>query len=179
MCIAQNVQQETHDALIYRKDIAQALHKRGLLRSTYSIQISLNKRFCSIKFHTTQNMQTFFTEELTIADNNTIYFKPDYKPRQQPPTYTFISFLNVSLETEEKDRNSYARQHCTVHGVHYPHQKIDDIKYHTGTRVCRVSRIMDHFSKAEHIFGRWIRIIFDGQPDRENPTEPEDGIRET
>lgn len=38
---------------------------------------------------------------------------------------------------------------------------------------------MDHFPKAEHIFGRWVQIIFDGQPDRKNPPEPEDDIQET
>ena len=80
MCIAQDVQQETHAAPIDRKDIAQALRKRGLLRLTHSIKIFLNGRFCSIKFQTTQIMQTFCTEGLTITKSNTIYFKPDYRP---------------------------------------------------------------------------------------------------
>ena len=99
MCIAQDVQQETHAAPIDRKDIAQALRKRGLLRLTHSIQIFLNGRFCSTKSQTTQIMQTFCTEGLTIAKSNTIYLKPDYRPHQQPPTYTFISFLNFKRST--------------------------------------------------------------------------------
>lgn len=102
MCITQDVQKENHAAPIDLKDIAEALHKRGLLRSTDSIQISLNGRFCSIKFKTVQLMQTFCTEGLTISENNTIYFKPDYRSRLTL-TYTFISFLNVLLETEEKE----------------------------------------------------------------------------
>ena len=52
MFIVQDVQQENHATSIDRKDIAQALHKRNLLRVTESIQISLNGRFCSIRFQT-------------------------------------------------------------------------------------------------------------------------------
>ena len=110
-------------------------------------------------------MQTFCTEGLTISENNTIYFKPDYKLRQQR-TYTFISFLNVPLETEEKEMDSYVKQYCSVHRVHYPYQTIKNIKHHTATRVYRVSNITKHFPKADHIFGRWVWIIYDGQPDR-------------
>lgn len=56
---------------------------------------------------------------------------------------------------------------------------LDDIKYHTDTRVYWVSRIIDHFPKAEYIFGRWVRIIYDGPPDRKTPIESEDDIQET
>ena len=70
--------------------------------------------------------------------------------------------------------NAYVRQHCSVHGVHYPHQKIDDIKYHTGTRVCHVSNIFEHFPKVDHIFGRWVRIVYDDQPDCKKTTNTGD-----
>lgn len=122
-------------------------------------------------------MQTFCTEGLTISENNTKYFKSDFKPRQSR-RYTFISFLNVPLEKKEKQMDAYVKQYCTVHGVHYPFQKIDDIKYHIGTRVYRVSDIVEHLSKANHIFGRWVRIIYDGQPDRKRQsTEETDEIQ--
>ena len=110
-------------APIDRKDIAHALHQRNVLRVTESIQISPNGRFCSIKFTTPQLMQTFCTEGLTISENNTVYFKPDFKPRQNR-TYSFISFLNVPLETKEKEMDAYVKQFCTVRGVHYPFQKM-------------------------------------------------------
>ena len=118
-------------------------------------------------------MQTFCTEGLTISEGNIIFFKPDYTPRQ-PTTYTFISFLNVPLETEEKQMDAYVREHCTVHGVHYPRQKIEDITYQTRTRVYRVSNIIEHFQKSDHIIGRWVRIICNGQPDRRK--QPSDKI---
>lgn len=119
MCIAQDVQQENHSAPIDRKDIATALYKRNLLRQTESIQISPNRRFCPVKFQTTQLMQTFCTEVLTVSEGNIIFCKPDYTPRQ-PTTCTFISFLNVPLEAEEKHMDAYVQEHCTVHGIHYP-----------------------------------------------------------
>ena len=56
---------------------------------------------------------------------------------------------------------------------------LDDIKYHTDTRVYWVSRIIDHFPKAEYIFGRWVRIIYDCPSDRKKPIEPEDDIQVT
>ena len=122
MSIAQDVKQENQVTPIDSKDAAQALHIRNLRRLTESIQISPSGRFWSIKFQTTQFMQTFCTG-LTISENNTIYLRPDYKPRQHR-TYTFMSFLNVPLETEEKEMGDYIRQNCSVHGVHYPYQKL-------------------------------------------------------
>ena len=59
----------------------------------------------------------------------------------------------------------YVKQYCHVHGVHCPKQHIADITYHTGTRVHRCSNIKKHFQKADHIFGRWVRVTYDGQPD--------------
>ena len=163
------MQLENHSAPINRKDIATAIHKRNILRQTESIQISPNGQFCSIKFQTQQVMQTFCTEGLTISEGNNIYFKPDYKPRQHR-SYTFISFLNVPLETEEKELKAYVQEYCTVHGVHNPHQKINDITYKTSTRV---SNITDHLPRSKHIFGRLVRIIYDGQLDRRRQSTDE------
>ena len=128
-------------------------------------------------------MQTFCAERLTISENNTIYFKPDYNPRQHR-RYTFISFLYVPLETEEKKIDACVRQNCSIHGVHYPYQKIDDITYKTGTRVYRVSNINEHFPKTDHIFGRWVRIIYDNQSEQrrgatDNVDENQDEVETT
>ena len=155
MCVALDVQEENHSAPIDRKLIAQALQKGKLLRVTESIQISSNGRFCSIKFTTTQIMSTFCTEPLTISENINIVFKPDYKP-PKTRAFIFISFSNVSLETEENEMTRYVKEYCVVHGVHYPKQNIGDITYHTRTRVYRCSNIKEHFHKAVHIFGTWV-----------------------
>ena len=164
MCVALDVQEENHSDPIDRKLIAQALQKRNLSLVEESIQISPNWWFRSIKFTTTQIMSTFSTEPLTISENNNIVFKPDYKP-PQTRAFTFICFWNVPLKTEENEMKRYVKEYCDVHGVHYLRQCIGDITYHTGTRVYRCSNTKEHFPKAVHIFGRWVRAIYDGEPD--------------
>ena len=62
ICVALDVEEENHSDPIDRKIIAQALQKRNLLRVAESIQISLNERFCFIKYTTAQIMSTFCTE---------------------------------------------------------------------------------------------------------------------
>lgn len=98
MCIAQDVELEEKSVPIDKEDIAQALHERNLLRLTDFIQISSKGRFYSIKFSTKQVMENFCTEGLILSEDIKIYFKPDFKtiPKR---TITFISFLNVPLET--------------------------------------------------------------------------------
>ena len=94
--------------------IENSLQKGNLLRVTESIQRSPNGRFCSINLTTTQIMSTFCTEPLTISENINIVFKPDYKP-PQTRAFIFISFSNVSLETEEKEMIRYVKEYCVVH----------------------------------------------------------------
>ena len=101
MCITQDIQLEENSGPLDRKDTAQALHKRNLLRMTDSTQISPNGiLFHKILYQT--NMETLCTASLTLSQNIKIYFKPDFKqaPRR---AITFISFLNVPLETEGND----------------------------------------------------------------------------
>ena len=143
-----------------------SIAKRNLLRVAESIQISPNERFCSTKFMTNQIMSTFCTEPLTTPENNNVAFKPDYKP---PLTraFIFISFWNVPLETKENQMTCYVKEYCDIHGVHYPRESIRSITYHTGTRWDRCSNIKEHFPKVVHIFGRRVRVIYDGQPDSE------------
>ena len=102
MCVALDLQEENHSGPIDRKLITQVLQKRNLLHVAESIQISPNRRFCSIKFTATQIMSTFCIEPLTISENNNIVFKPDYRPTQTR-AFVFISFLNAPLKTEENE----------------------------------------------------------------------------
>ena len=166
MCVPHDRHLEENSAPINRKDIASALHKRNLLRLTESIQISQNGRFFSIRFTMKSVMETFCTESLVLSDIVKIYFKPDYKPMPKKKL-TFISFINVPLETEERHMTEYVNQNCHVHGFHYPIQSIEDIEYRTGTRVYCVSNIREHFPRSVHIFGRWCQVIYDGQPSKE------------
>ena len=163
MCIAQDAQQEQKSELLDRKDITQALHKINLLYVAESIQMSPHGRFCSIKFNTKEIMQTFRVEGLVISKNITIYFKPDYKPTRPSAAYTFVSFLNVFLKTEEKDMNDFVRQYAEFRGVHSPTQEIAEIKFHTGSRVYQSTKIEEHFPRAVHVFGRWTKVIYNGQ----------------
>ena len=75
---------QTGEKLINRKDIAEALLKRGVLRQVQTIQISNNIKFVSIEFDTTSTMETFCQEPLTLQDNFQAIFLPDFqrKPRR-------------------------------------------------------------------------------------------------
>ena len=116
-------------SLSIEKNIAEALHKRNMLRIAESIQISPNGRFCSVKFTTTELTQTFCTEGQVISEIITVYFKPDYKPPPPTRNYTFVSFLNVPLETEEKDMNDFVRQYANSVGFTSPHKKLETLNF--------------------------------------------------
>ena len=106
-----------------------------------------------------QIMSTFCTEPLTISENDNIVFKPEISHLRQ-------ELLNVPLETEENEMTCYVKKYCDVHRVHYPKQHFGNIIYHTRTRVYRCSYTREHFPKAVHIFGRWVRVIYGGKSDR-------------
>ena len=121
------------------------------------IQIPPNGRFRPTKFTTTQIMSTPCTEPLIV--HNYIAFKPDYKP-PQTRAFIFIPFLNVPPETEENEVT------CDRKNVVTYTEYTGDITHHTGARVYRCPKIKEHFPKAVHILGRWVRVICDGQHDR-------------
>ena len=75
--------------------------------------------------------------------------------------------------------NDFVRQYAEFCGVYYPTQKIGDIRFHTGTRVYRCTKIKDHLSRAVHIFGRWVKIIYNGQPARQKKPSDKPEQRET
>ena len=73
--------------------------------------------------------------------------------------------------------NEFVGQHFDFTKVHYPTQQIDGIKYHTGTRVYWCSNIKNHLPKSVHIFGRWARVIYNGQPARQKTPTTHDEIK--
>ena len=90
-----NIQKELIDNKkppINRDDIAQALHKRNLLRQTKVIQISSNIKYLSIQFETSQIMETFCREPLTINDTYSATFLPDFPKRTRKQSH-----LNICL----------------------------------------------------------------------------------
>ena len=100
-----------------RDEIAQALHKRNLLRQTKVIQISSNIKYLSIQFEISQIMETFCTEPLTINDICSTTFLPDFRKRTRKQIhYTYMSFLNVPSEAEEDALTEFVEQHATVVG---------------------------------------------------------------
>lgn len=77
--------------------------------------------------------------------------------------------------------DKFVKQYCHGCGVHYPTQRIADIKYRTGTRAYRVSYIRERFPKAVDIFGRWAKIIYNVQSARQKQTSnniPQQEIRQ-
>ena len=120
---------------INRDDIAQALHKRNLLRQTKVIQISSNIKYLSIQFETSQIMERFCTEPLTINDTYSTTFLPDFRKRPHKQIhYTYMSLLNVPSKGEEDALTEFVEQHATVVGrPRYPKTKLGEIEYLTGT----------------------------------------------
>ena len=162
---------------INRDDIAQALQKRNLLRQTRVIQIFCNIKYVSIRFETSQLMETFCTEPLTFNDTYSITFLTDFRKRtRRNIQFTYISFLNVPSEAEEDTLNEFVEHHATVVGKpRYPTKKLGEIEYLTGTRVYRVHSIVKHIPRLISLFGRQIKCVYNNQPDtttncRRNPS---------
>ena len=110
MCVALDVQEDTHSDPIDRKLIARALQKRNLFHVAESIQISPNGRYYSIKFTTSQILSTFCTEPLTVSENDNIVFKSE---PPQTRAFTYISLLNVPLEIEQNETARYVKNIVT------------------------------------------------------------------
>ena len=155
---------------ITREDIATALQNRNLLRQTKTIQISSNIKYVSIQFQTSQLMETFCTEPLTVKENLQITFLPDFRKKLRIPIEpTYISFLNVPSEADEEALTQFVQQFATVLGFpRYPTKTHGDIEYFTGTRIYRVIKITKHIPRFNFLFGRHIKCIYTGQPEQRN-----------
>lgn len=117
-----NNKQRKHELITNKKDpinignIAETLQKCNLLPHTKTIQIS-NIKFASQQFNTSQIMETFCTEPLTINGTFQATFIPDFQKRKRNPIkFTYISFLNVTSETEDSALTQFVEEHVTVAG---------------------------------------------------------------
>ena len=84
---------QTGEKLINRKDIAEALLKRGVLRQVQAIQISSNIKFVSIGFDTTSTMETFCQESLTLQDNIKLFSYPISEKNREEFTKSTLSLV--------------------------------------------------------------------------------------
>ena len=164
----QHTLKSENQTLISRKDIAEALHKRNILRQTKVIQLSSNLKYISIQFETSMLMETFCTDPLTVRDYS-ITFKPDFRKNnfryQEPET---ISFLNVPSEADEDSMTQFVQQYAVVIGQpRYPTETINDIQYLTGTRIYRVHSRREHIPRIIKLFGRQIQCIYTKQPEQQ------------
>ena len=164
----QHTLKSENQTLISRKDIAEALHKRNILRQTKVIQLSSNLKYISIQFETSMLMETFCTDPLTVRDYS-ITFKPDFCKNnfryQEPET---ISFLNVPSEADEDSMTQFVQQYAVVIAQpRYPTETINDIQYLTGTRIYRVHSRREHIPRIIKLFGRQIQCIYTKQPEQQ------------
>ena len=108
---------QTGQQLINRDDIAAALAKRNILRQVKTIQFSSNIKFVSIEFDTSTIKETSCLETVKLKENLIATFMLDCKkPQKIPKTFTFISFLNVPFETNEKLLTDFVDQFADIEG---------------------------------------------------------------
>ena len=133
-------QQLSRQVKINRDNIAEALAKKYILRQTRTIQLSSNRKFASVEFHTKELMELFCTEPLQIG-NHFIGFRPDAKFIKPKQTHQLlnISFLNVPTEAPDEALTEFLQQYADIHGKpFYPQNDYQGIPYNTGTRVYQV-----------------------------------------
>ena len=160
----QQIYKKEYKRSLTTDDFAEALLKRGVLRSTITIQISSNQNYISIEFGTKQLMETFCTEPLEIG-TFTITFTPATRKHQKPKLLN-ISFLNVPPETPEDILTEFLNEYADIKGSpFYPKKMYDGITYCTGTRVYQVSKLHQHLPrKLYNMFGRTVICIYNDQP---------------
>ena len=101
---------------INKENVAQALHRKNLLRQTKVIQVSSDIKYISITFDVSFIMETFCSEPLQVQDFS-VQFTPDFRKRMRRNyQYHFISFLNVPSEAEEEAMTYFVKQHAIVVG---------------------------------------------------------------
>ena len=126
-----------------REGIDEALAKCNILRQVKTIQISSSIKFVSIEFDTPTTVETFCFEPLALKDNFSRYFHTRLsEPNKKPIKYTYIRLLYVpSVQTTTYKRID---QYAHVEGPPgYPEKKYGKIEYQTGTRICKVSNIIN------------------------------------
>ena len=166
---------------INRDNIAEALAKKNILRQTRTIQLSSNRKFASVEFHTKEVMELFCTEPLQIG-NHYIRFRPDtkfLKPKQKHQLLN-ISFLNVPTEAPDEALTEFLEQYADIQGKpFYPQKDYQGIPYNTGTRVYQVSKLYQHIPRyIQNMFGRTVKCIYDKQQEYDRVIQFDDSDTE-
>ena len=172
---------EENIAPINNEDVANALHKKNLLRQTRVIQILSNIKYVSITFTTSLIMETFCSEPLQIEDFS-VKFTPDFRKRTRIiHEYHFISFSNVPSEAEEEEEamTDFVKQYATVVGnPRYPTKTVQGKDYLTGTHIYRVQSITKHIPRLINLFRRQFKCIYTAQPKYQEQLERKHKERE-
>ena len=146
-----------------------------------TIQLSSNRKFASVEFHTKELMELFCTEPLQIG-NHFIRFRPDakfVKPKQKHQLLN-ISFLNVPTEAPDEALTELLEQYADIQGKpFYPQKDYQGIPYNTGTRVYQVSKLYQHIPRyIQNTFGRTVKCIYDKQQDYDRVIQFDDSDTE-
>ena len=174
-------QQLSCQVKINRDNIAKALAKNNILRQTRTIQLSSNRKFASVEFHTKELMELFCTESLQIG-NHFIRFRPDakfVKPKQKHQLLN-ISFLNVPTEVPDEALTEFLEQYADIQGKpFYPQKDYQGIPYNTGTRVYQVSKLYQHIPRyIQNMFRRTVKCIYDKQQEYDRVIQFDDSDTE-
>ena len=150
---------------ITTEHFAQALDNRALLENLITIQIAANGQMVSIEFDTTQVMEQFCSEPLSIQGIN-ITFHPDRKPTQKAPRRLMnVSFINIPPEALVTE---YLEQFANIEGTPmYITKTHNGKRYCTGTRVYQITKLYQHIpQRLPKLFCRTIICIYDLQPEQ-------------
>ena len=152
---------------ITRDDIAEALHKRKLLRQTKVIRLSSNIMYASIQFDTSMIMETFCKNSLLIREQFSVTFLLDFRKKQrQYYELEYITFQNIPTEADEEGMTDYVKQFATVvERPRHPTKTLGETEYLTGTRVYRVHSRKEHLPRFITLFGRKIKPMYTAQPE--------------
>ena len=173
--------QQSLQVKINRDNIAVALARKNLLRRTKTIQLSLNRIFASVEFHTKELIELFCTDPLQIGDHF-IRFRPDAKFIKPKQTHQLlnINFLNVPTEAPDKALTQFLQQYADSQGKPFhPHKEYQGITYNTGTRLYQVTKLYQHISRnIQNMFDRTVKCIYDKQQDYDRVVQFDDSDTE-
>ena len=120
----------------------------------------------SIELDNSTTMELFCQEPLTITKDCQTTFKPDYyKLKRQPRRYKIVSFFNVPVKIHVQHLTDFLDQYANVEDQPRHQIKVcKDIEYRMGTITYKVTYIITHIPRHNHLFGRTVKCVCTGQP---------------
>lgn len=111
-------------------------------------------------------MELFCQEPLIITENCQTTFRSDYnKPKRQPRRYKIVSFFNFPAEIDAQHLTDFLDKYADIKGQpRHQIKEYNDIEYRTGTITYKVTNIITHITRYNHLFGRTVKCVCNGQP---------------